>query len=226
MGLAIVEQRQDLLHRLVETWFGHHPLRTVAETDIALAAVVVVLFAKVAKQLTAAADVVVGGIANHGMDTVGILCLTLLVDDGHELDMLLVLASLGITDVRCLLLWDEVEDMALAEALEDHVNLLGLQAALLGDEGLVDIIIIGEESAVVAQQGRDDTLFVVGVVLQSVEFVTTDGEHDACLIILLLGIFDVARTVEDLQGRVDLDGEMMEGVTELVDVELEGVVIA
>ena len=95
----------------------------------------------------------------------------------------------------------------------------------MGDERLVDIIIIGEESAVVAQQGRDDTLFVVGVVLQSVEFVTTDGEHDASLIILFLGVFDVTRTVKDLQGRIDLDGEMVEGVTELIDVEFEGVVI-
>ena len=126
MGLAVVEQRQNLLHRLVETGFGHHAPRTVAETDITLAAVVVVLFAEVAEQLTAAADAVVGGIANHGMDAVGILRLTFLVDNGHELDVLLVLAPLGITDVGCFLLWDEVEDMTLAETLEDHVDLLGL----------------------------------------------------------------------------------------------------
>ena len=134
MWLAVVEEGEDLLHRLIETRFGHHALRTVAETDVALAAVMVVLFAKVAEQLTAAADGIVSGIANHGMDAVGILGLTFLVDDGHELDMLLVLAPLGVTDIGRLLLRDEVEDMSLAETLEDHVDLLGLQVTLLGDE--------------------------------------------------------------------------------------------
>ena len=160
------------------------------------------------------------------MDAVGILRLTFLIDDRHELDMLLVLAPLGVTDIGRLLLRDEVEDMSLAETLEDHVDLLGLQTTLLGDKGLVDVVVIGEESAVVAQQGGDDALLVVGVVLQSVEFVAADSEHDACLIILFLCVFDVASTVEDLQGGVDLDGEVVEGMTELVDVELEGVVIA
>ena len=106
----------------------------MTETDVALAAVVVVLFAEIAEQLAAAADGIVSGLANHGMDAVGILSLPLLVDDRHELDMLLVLAPLGVTDIGRLLLRDEVEDMALTETLEDHVDLLGLQATLLGDK--------------------------------------------------------------------------------------------
>ena len=48
--------------------------------------------------------------------------------------MLLVLAPLGVTDIGRLLLRDEVEDMSLAKTLEDHVDLLGLQVTLLGDE--------------------------------------------------------------------------------------------
>ena len=134
MGLAVVEQIQNLLHSLVEAGFGHHAFWTVTETDITLAAVVVVVFPKIAEQLTTAADAIVGGIGNHGVDALSKLRLSLLIDDGHELDMLFILAPLSITDIGRLLLWNEVEDMALTKILQYQVNLLGLQAALLGNE--------------------------------------------------------------------------------------------
>ena len=69
------------------------------------------------------------------------------------------------------------------------------------------------------------TFSSLGVVFSS-EFASRDGEHQSRLIVLFLRIFDVARTAEDLQRGVYHDGKMVEGVTELVDVELEGVVVA
>ena len=52
------------------------------------------------------------------------------------------------------------------------------------------------------------------------------GEHHAGLIVLLFGILDVASALQNLKGRVDLDGEVAEGMAELIDVELEGMAIA
>jgi hypothetical protein len=46
------------------------------------------------------------------------------------------------------------------------------------------------------------------------------------LIVLFLRVFDITCTVENLEGRVDLNREMTEGVTELIYVKLEGVIIA
>ena len=116
--------------------------------------------------------------------------------------------------------------MPLTETFEYLVHLLRLQGCLTGQESLVDVVVVGEQTAVVAQKRRDDPLFVGGVVLQFVQFPTTHGEHQSCLVVLLLGIFDIACPGEDLQSRINLYGEMTESMTELVDVELKGVVIA
>ena len=226
VGPAVVEQGQDLLHGRVETGLRHLSLRTMAQTDIALAAVVVVLLAEIAQQLTAAADLVFRGVAYHGLDAPAELFLPFLIDGGRQLHVLHVLAPLGIADIGCLLLWNEVQDMALAQTLQGHVDLMGLEGRLLGDETLVDIVVVGEESAVVTQQGRDDLFLISGSVLQAVQVVAAEGEHHAGLVVLFFRVFDIARPAEDLQGRVYLDGEMAEGVAELVDVEFEGVVIA
>lgn len=93
-------------------------------------------------------------------------------------------------------------------------------------KALVDEVIVGEETTVVAQHRSDDFLLVGGGVLQTVEVVATDGEHHACLIVLFLCVFDVACTVEYLQRGIGLNGEVAEGVAELIDVELEDMVIA
>ena len=102
---------------------------------------------------------------------------------------------------------------------------MGLKGCLLGEETLVDIIIIGEKSAIVTQQGRNHLLLVGRGVLQSVQVVATDGKHHAGLVVLLLRVFDITSPVQDLQGRIHLDGEVTEGMTELIDVKLERVVI-
>ena len=160
MGLTIAEQVENLLHGTIEARLRDLPLFTVAQADIALTAVMAVLLAEIAQQLTAPAYPVVGGVADHGMNTLCELRLTILIDGGHQLDVLLVFTSLGIPDVWRFLLWDEVKDVPLAETFKDHVDLMGLEAALRGEETLVDIVVVGEESAVVAQQGCDDFLLV------------------------------------------------------------------
>ena len=140
--------------------------------------------------------------------------------------MLTILTALQVSDIRRLFLRNEVQDVLLAEVFQNHVDLLRLEATLAGNETLVDEVVVDEESTVISQQGRDDFLFVGRVVLQTIELVTTDGKHHAGFIILFLCIFDVACTVQNFQSRVDLDREVAEGVTELVDIELEGGVIA
>ena len=108
VGLPIVENLEDLLHGMVEPDFRHDAFRTVAQTDIALMAVMTVLFAEVAKQLTATAYLIVGGVANHGMDALTELFLPFFIDGRWQLDMLHILAPLGIADIRRLFLGNEM----------------------------------------------------------------------------------------------------------------------
>ena len=61
---------------------------------------------------------VVGGILYDGGDTLAELCQTLFIDGWRELQELLVLAPLGVADIRRLLLRDEVEDMPLTQTDE------------------------------------------------------------------------------------------------------------
>ena len=96
----------------------------------------------------------------------------------------------------------------------------------MGDEALVDEGVIDEESAVVAQQGGDDAVFVGFQFSEPVQLVTGEEEHDAGLVLLFLDVIDVAGTVQNLQRGVYLNGEMVELATEVIDVELEGGVVA
>ena len=80
----------------------------MVQAYVALMAIVTILLAKIVKQLSATANAVIGGIAEHGMDTQGKLVLTLFVDGRHQQDMLFIFASLCIADIRCLLLGNEV----------------------------------------------------------------------------------------------------------------------
>ena len=93
-------------------------------------AVAAFLFAKIAEQLTATAYLVIGGIGDHGLDALLELVLPLFIDGRPQLDMLHILASLGIADIRCLLLGNEVQDMPFAQALQCHIDLMGLQGCL------------------------------------------------------------------------------------------------
>ena len=165
-------------------------------------------------------------IVDHRVDTFAELFLALFIDHRWQLHILGFLSPLQIAYVGRLLLRNEVQDMLLAQVFQDHIQLLRLQSALTGDETLIDEIIVDKQSTIASQQRGDDLLLVGCGVFQTVEFITTDGKHHTCLVVLFFGIFDIARAVQDLQGRVYLNGEMTESVTELVDIKLESGVIA
>ena len=124
-----------------------------------------------------------------------------------------------------MLLGDEADDVSLRQFLERLVDLRLGHSAFVGNEGLVNESVVDEQSAVVAQQGGDDSFFVGRCLLELVKLVSAEQEHYPCLVLLFLDILDIPRTVEYLQGRVYLNGEMVELVTEVVDTELEGGVI-
>ena len=111
------------------------------------------------------------------LDAVTELFFALLIDRRQQLHILGFFASLQIAHVRCLLLRDEMQNMFLAQVFQDHIQLLGLKAALAGDKSLVDEIVIDKQSTVVSQQGGDDFFLVGCNILQPVEFVAADGEH-------------------------------------------------
>ena len=225
MGLSVAEQVENLFHSRVHTRFGDKTFPAVTQTDVAETAVVVFSLTEVAEQLSATADAVVGGISNDGSYALTELRQALLVDCRRELQQLLVLPPLGIAYVGRLLLGYEVQDMPLTETFEYLVHLVRLQGCLTGKESLVDVVVVGEQTAIVAQKRRDDPLFVGGVVFQFVQFPTVNGEHQPCLVILLFGVFDIASASENLQSGINLYGKMTEGMTELFNVELKSVVI-
>ena len=84
----------------------------MTQTDITLTAVVIVLLAEIAEQLTTAADAVIGGISDHRTDALPELFLTIFVDGRWELDILHILTPLGVADIGRLFLWDEMQDMS------------------------------------------------------------------------------------------------------------------
>ena len=55
----------------------------------------------------------------------------------------------------------------------------GAQATLLTDECLVDVAEVGKESAIVAQEGDDESVFVVAEVLQLIEVLPLLQEANA-----------------------------------------------
>ena len=113
--------------------------------------------------------------------------------------------------------------MLVGEVLQDHIHLLlCLQTRLLCHETLINIPIVAEQSSIVPQQGSDDIALVGRERFQLVEIIPVDNEMHTRLILLLFRILDISRAHQDLQGRINLNGEMPEGMTELVDIEFMG----
>ena len=119
-----------------------------------------------------------------------------------------------------------MQDMPLAQTFQDQIKLLGLKGRLTGNETLIDIVVVRKQPSVITQESRYHLIFIGGIVLQTVEVVPAHGEHHPGLIILFLRIFNIAGTVQDLQSRIHLNGEVVIGMTELVDIKLESMVIS
>ena len=82
--------------------------------------------------------------------------------------MLGVLATLAVADVGHLLAWDEADEMALRQRLQDVVTLGLGDASLLGNDALVDIAIVGKQTTIVAQKADDDLVLFGRYLLQTI----------------------------------------------------------
>ena len=121
VGLAIGEQFENGVGLGGIDGLAHLIVR-VGETDIALTTVVTILLAKVAQQLSATADMIVGRIGNHRLDALAKLFLARFIDYWRQLYMRRVLPSLQIAYVGRLLLRDEVQDMLCAQVFQNHMG--------------------------------------------------------------------------------------------------------
>ena len=134
--------------------------------------------------------------------------------------MFLVLATLHIADVGNLLAGNETDEVALRECFQRVVGLRLRQSRLLGQQSLVDVAVVGKETAIVAEQGYDDTVLVGGDLFQAVQVVATYQKTYTGLVVGFLVIFDISGAFQNLQGRMDADGKMAETLAELLDIEL------
>ena len=96
------------------------------------------------------------------------------------------------------------------------------QTTLLTDECLVDVSEVGKESTVVAQEGDDEAVLVVGEVAETIELVALHEEAHACLQVRGCIVFYITGTLQNLQGGMDAHREVVEALAENVDVELAG----
>ena len=159
-------------------------------------------------------------VVEHGEDALAILFLAMLIDVGRQVDVLRVFATLQVADGGHLLARDILDDVLVAQRLKYLVEVDGAQSTLLTDERLVDVAEVGKESAIVAQEGDDESVFVVAEVLQLIEVLTLLQEANASLLVGRRVILYIARTLQNLQGRMYAHGEVVETLAEDVDVEL------
>jgi hypothetical protein len=118
-------------------------------------------------------------VVEHGEDALAILLLAMLIDVGRQLDVLRVFATLQVADGGHLLARNILDDVLVAQRLKYLVEVDGAQSTLLADERLVDVAEVGKESAIVAQEGDDESVFVVAEVLQLIEVLTLLQEANA-----------------------------------------------
>ncbi len=161
-------------------------------------------------------------VVQHGVDALAVLLQALLIDIGREQNVLWVFATLHITDGGNLTAWDILDDMLVGQRLQHFVEVGRAQATLLADECFVNVAKVGKESTVVAQEGDDEAVLIVGEVVETIEFVTFQEETHACLQVGSSIVFYIAGTLQNLQGGMDAHREMVETLTEDVDVELTG----
>ena len=122
-------------------------------------------------------------VVEHGEDALAILFLAMLIDVGRQLDVLRVFATLQVADGGHLLARNVLDDVLVAQRLKYFVEVDGAQSTLLTDERLVDVAEVGKESAIVAQEGDDEAVFVVAEVLQLIEVLTLLQEANARLLV-------------------------------------------
>ena len=142
---------------------GHYPglggvnlpfaarVHAMCAANVALSAVIRAHLAEIPQQLSAAAYVVVLGIAYHGINAFGVLALAVVVYIVGEHQAFGFLPPLQIADVRYLLSWYVAYDVPPCQVFQYHVNAVARQSCLLLDEAFLDIAEVGEQTAVIPQ---------------------------------------------------------------------------
>ena len=220
VGLPVAEQAEDFFFGEAQAVFAQKVV-AVGQTYVTLSAVVAAQLAEVAQQLAAAALVVVLGVVDDGIDAVGVLLFALFIDRWRNEQLATVVAGLRVGDVGRFLAWNEVQDVPFVQSRKHEVGLWQGESYLLGEERFVNEHVVGEHAAIVAQQYDDEFVLYLCEAVEPVEFFAVDEEMHTRAVFRFLGIVDVAGAGENLQRAVYLDGEVLEVVAELVDVEFE-----
>ena len=201
VALAVSQQGENLLAGVMLSLVSHQQ-SLFCQAYVTLAAVMVRFFPKVFQQHARTAPVTGLYIAQHGLYAFAILFQPIFVDTTRYLDVLFVLAALHVADVGYLPTRDEADEVTLRQRYEDVVRLWLRQSRLVGHGVLVDVAVVGKQSAVVAQQGYNDALFVGCRLFQTVEVVTAYQETYAGLVVGFFVIVDISRPLQYLQGRM------------------------
>ncbi len=175
----------------------------MTQTHITASAVVAVGLAEVPQQLSAPANAVVGRIFDHGFDALGELFLALLIDGCRYDDFLHVDPFLRVGDERRLALRYEMYDFVMAQRLQYLISLVTIQSGLHRYQSLVYIAIVGEQSAIVAQQGSDYGLFCLSKLVEPIQFVAREEEQHACRGVRVGLVDDISRVLQQFQCRID-----------------------
>ena len=173
---------------------------SMAQTDIALSAVFRIFLAEIAQKLTAAAYVVVVGILQDGHDVLLILAFADGIDVFGNDDALQLLPRPGILYEGHLALGNETHDVTLAEAAKNLIDRRVFHLANVGDERQADVGVVGEQSAVGAQQGCDHFLLFLRGLVQHIQFVARQQEAASCCVVGFFLIVDVSGALKNMQG--------------------------
>ena len=111
--------------------------------------------------------------------------------------------------------------MLSAQGLQYFMSLLVVHTALLRDERLFDIGIIGEHAAVVSECCHNDGVLFIGHVFQAIKVVASDEETHPCLVVACLAVFYVSGFFKNLECRFHSCRIVFEVSAEFVEVEFE-----
>ena len=130
------------------------------ETNITLATIRRRFLAKIFEQHATTTTIDALGIGRHRLNALCILLLTVLIYTGRQYDVFSIFATLGVADIGHLFAWNEIDEVALRQRLQNVVTLGLGNASLLGYDALVNVAIVGKQSAVIAQK-TDDNLVLI-----------------------------------------------------------------
>ena len=106
MLLVVLQKLQDTLLRSLLVF----KKRLLVSTNVTYSAVSLASLTEITKQLAAAAYIIVLGIQNNLVDSLGELLLPFFIDIGRDDNPVTVFASLNVSDIGSFLTWNEIQD--------------------------------------------------------------------------------------------------------------------